>query len=124
LIGNQIRTIDPILSLDKYKLYDYKKGINDSRKIYTDVLRNYNKLVSPNKNDESVLKDAHERSLKSINGIINEIRKDRDALITLGIEDANKQMYTLIKDKGFDVDVRDAVVKNKKVRLTKEGKIE
>jgi hypothetical protein len=123
LKGSQIRTIDPVKSLDKYKLYIYKDDIDGSRKIYKDALRSYNKLKTPDEVDKKTLKEAKKRSLDAINSIINEVRSDLNALKTLGIEDATALMNRLIRDKKIDSDVRFAITRNSKIKLTDEGRI-
>jgi hypothetical protein len=124
LIGNQNRTIDPVKSLDKYKLYKYRDGINDAVKIYKDEKRRYDRLKSPSSNDKTALRDAKRRADLALNGIIKEIRKDKEALIQVGIPSAQFIMEDLMKGKAFDKDVTDAVIYGTSVTITEEGKIE
>ena len=122
--GTQVRTIDPIKSMDKYKLYDYRDAINNSRKIYTDELRSFNRLKDPNERDREALKDAKKRALNSINKIVNEIKADRRALNRLAIKGADNTLWDLMTDKRFDTDIKYAVFDGYKLKLSEEGKIE
>jgi uncharacterized membrane protein len=80
-------------------------------------------LKTPDEVDKKTLKEAKKRSLDAINSIINEVRSDLNALKTLGIEDATALMNRLIRDKKIDSDVRFAITRNSKIKLTDEGRI-
>jgi hypothetical protein len=123
LKGSQIRTIDPVKAMETYKLWDYKEGIDGATKIFKNQKNKHKRIVSPGEKDNKILEDAKYRAEQSLNGIINEMRLDYEAMVRVGIKDADDVLKQLMKDKRLDVDVQKAIFNDKVLYIDDEGSI-
>jgi hypothetical protein len=123
LTGSQSRSIDPLKSLQYFKLPQLKRDMDEARKIYTDQLYKYNRIKEPTPMDKYYLDGSKERADKALNKILEESIKDYDAALTVGVDPG--KLDDVINDKKLrlDMDVRDAIYSKMPVMLDEEGGI-
>jgi hypothetical protein len=119
LTGNQVRTIDPLKSMDYYILPKYKRQMDNARAIYKNQLRQYKRLVAPTDADNTALQKAKERAEAIINSILSEVILDYDAAIRVGVK--QDKLEDVIRGEKFDKDITNAILYRTGLMLDEEG---
>lgn len=123
LSGNQSRTIDPLKSMSYYILPKYKDQLENARKIYISQLRTYDRLKEPDDMDKTVLATSKKRAQSAINKIVEEMQKDYNAALTVGVKKQDLDDVITSPKLRLDVDIRNVLLYNLGVILNEDGGI-